>query len=193
MASPEKYLPVDKSPVFDRHDDPNNEDFVNANDPERKFVPINEVADKNADFTDSLDAKEEEIEINEPVDEQKELEEVRKDIGHYTYTGPDNVALASFHVDHDKEEMIGVTEEGLASFRPTDPETIEDAPLEEEFAETNITRDKKVSAMSVPENDRRYKDNRSDKENLKTMPENKVERGNRGLIRKFLHDVWNKN
>jgi hypothetical protein len=202
----EKSLPVDQSPVFDPAEDLNNEDFVNANDPERKFIPINEVEDKDSDFTEKMDDKEEVD--DEPSDEHKldeawqamqedsgkeELAQVRKDIGHYTYKGPDNVALASFHVDHDNEEMIGVVEEGLESFRPTDPETIQDAPLEEEFADINVTRDKKISAGVFPEGVRRYRDNRNSNENLKTMPDSKIQKNNRGLIRKFLDNVWNKN
>ena len=182
-----------ETPVFDRHDDPNNEDFVEAN--RKKFKTAEDVVDESADFTNHLDNQEEEMESPEPIDDQKELEEVRKDIGHYTYTGPDSEStpLASFHVDHDNEEVIAVAEEGLEPVKATDPENIEDAPLEEELAETNITRDSKISAMSVPEETRRYKDVRKDYENLKTMPDNKIQRNNRGLIRKFLDNVWNKN
>lgn len=182
-----------ETPVFDRHDDPNNEDFVEAN--RKKFKTAEDVVDEDSDFTNHLDNQEEAMEIHEPADDQKELEEVRKDIGHYTYTGPDNVALASFHVDHDKEEMIGVTEEGLESFRPTDPETIENAPLEEEFADNNITTDRKMSPGGKPvERVGKYKIGKSNaSDNLKTMPERKIQRNNRGLIRKFLDNVWNKN
>lgn len=209
LNSLDRNLPVDQSPVFDRHDDPNNEDFVNDKDPEKKFVPINEVEDKDADFTEKMDDEDDEVE-DEPSEEQaldevwqdmqedsskEDLDKVRKDIGHYTYTGPDSEStpLASFHVDHDNEEVIAVVEEGLKPVNATDSETIEDAPLEEELTEENVARDRKISAGVFPEGVRKYRDNRSDNENLKTRPEDKIQRSNRGLIRKFLDNVWNKN
>jgi len=216
LNSLDRNLPVDQSPVFDRHDDPNNEDFVNDKDPEKKFVPINEVEDKDADFTEKMDNKDEveedeteddeekqldeawramERDEHESNDNQEALEKVRQDIGHYDHEGPDNVALASFHVDHDNKKTIGVVEEGLESFRPTDPETIKNAPLEEEFADNNIVTDRKMSPGGKPlERVGKHKMGQSNvSDNLKTMPENKIQRNNRGLIRKFLDNVWNKN
>jgi hypothetical protein len=182
-----------ETPVFDRHDDPNNEDFVDAN--RKKFKTAEDVVDEDSDFIEDLDNQEKAPEQPELADNQKALEEVRRDIGYYAYKGPDSEStpLASFHVDHDNEEVVAVAEEGLEPVKATDPETIEDAPLEEELADYNIVTDRKMSPLSVSENVRKYKDNRSNaSDNLKTMPERKIQRDNRGLIRKFL-DTFSKN
>ncbi len=133
----EKLLPVDETPVFDKSDDPNNEDFVNANDQKRKFIPINEVPDLSA----------EEIEENEDEDpgevddSEEEIERVRHDIGNYNYQEHgSNGKLESFHINHDDEEIIGVRGSEVSN-EPTDPDFIKHAPLEEEFADKNIVTD----------------------------------------------------
>lgn len=184
-----------ETPVFDRHDDPNNEDFVDAN--RKKFKTAEDVVDEDSDFIEDLDNQEKAPEQPESADNQKVLEEVRRDIGHYTYQGPDSEStpLASFHVDHDNEEVIAVAEEGLEPVKATDPETIEDAPLEEELADYNIVTDRKMSPGGKPlERVGKHKIGQSNSsDNLKTMPDGKIQRSNRGLIRKFLDNVWNKN
>ncbi|MFZ2309975.1 MAG: hypothetical protein WAW11_00330 [Patescibacteria group bacterium] len=184
----------DQTPVFDRAEDLNNEDFIEAN--RKKFKTAEDVVDESDDFTNHLDSQEEAMKNYEPADNQKELEKVRKDIGYYEYKGPDleSTPLASFHVDHDNEEVIAVAEEGLEPVKATDPEAIEDAPLEEEFAEANIAADSKVNFHMVENARKEYRDKESgSSDNLKTMPDNKIQRNNRGLIRKFLDNVWNKN
>jgi hypothetical protein len=81
----------------------------------------------------------------------------------------------------------------LAPVEATDPETIEDAPLEEELSKINQVKDRKMSPLSVKEGARKYKDVRSNaSDNLKTMPEAKIQRANRGLIRKFF-DTFSRN
>ena len=82
----EKYLPVDKSPIHDHHD--GEDDYVNANDPERRFVPIEDVADPDSDFTakevNSEFINDEPINLDE-LDKEAALGLVRKDIKDYTY------------------------------------------------------------------------------------------------------------
>lgn len=186
----EKLLPVDETPTFDKSDDRNNEEFINANDPENKFIPINEVPDV---ISEEETEEEEDYDRGEVVDTSKEIERVRQDIGNYNYQEKgSNGKLESFHVDHDNKEITAIRGDEVYN-EPTDPDFIKDAPSEEEFAEVSVMGDRKMSPLSATESARKYKDNRSNaSDNLKTMPEAKIQRANRGLIRKFL-DTFSKN
>ena len=181
--SEEKYLPVDKSPEFDRHDDPNNEDFVNANE-KGKFVPIEQVADKVSN-DDEEETPEGEEDLNELVNPDEELAEVRNDIEHYNYNrrGPANVPAESFHVDHDNK-----------SFTTGAGETKkEDGPLillaDDEGESLGGLAPKR--GMHIDSWDKRY--NKSSRDNLSTRPDNKIQRDNRGLLRKIMDNFSSKN
>ena len=108
--------------------------------------------------------------------------------------------MASFHVDHDSESVVGVREVALPAEvenLKTDPESIEGAPREEEFAEVGVTADRKINYKYIPDSAYSNKDMRTNaSDNLKTMPERKRERSNRGSIREVLHNLdkfFNKN
>lgn len=186
----EKLLPVDKSPEHDISDDVNNEEFITANE-KGKFVPMEGVADPDSDFT------EKEVENDghgEEIDSDKAIEEIRRDIGTYNYQekGDNNGGLASFHVDHDDKSLTAVREKELVYNETTQAEFIKDAPEEEEFAEVGVSNDKKISHQFATGEFDRIRDINSSKDNLKTRPLVKLERDNRGLIRKFL-DTFSKN
>lgn len=192
----EKYLPVNKSSEFDRHDDPDNDDFVKANE-KGKFVPIEDVAEKvpNEDEKedqeeDEEEDEEEDVEIIDLVNPDEELAEVRNDIESYNYNrrGPANVSTESFHVDHDNKSFTKITGEGETK---TEDGVLTLLADDENEAMGGIAP--KRSGMSVKDWDRKYKDKRGSRDNLKTKPDNKIQRDNRGLLRKIIDNFSSKN
>lgn len=189
MNKGEKLLPVDETPLFDKSDNPNNEDFVNINDPERKFIPINEVPDLSSEEIE----ENEDDDLGEVGNAKEEIKRVRHDIGNYNYQEQGSKGkLESFHVNHDEEKIVAVRG-GEVVNEPTEPDFIKHAPLEEEFADKNIVTDSKINAHYINDSRKEYQNTYSNaSDNLKTMPEAKVQRSNRGIIRKFL-DNFSKN
>jgi len=201
----EKYLPLDRSPLIDEPDDLDNEEFVHANDPKRKFLTADQVLNPEDDEENEVeisteDDEENEIEPSREDDEEdnyadtaKALNEVRGDIKNYSYQyrGPKSVGnLESFHVDHDEESLTAVAGDG-----PVVKEgKLDDSLINEEGQQDKPLR-RGVNMQFIPQADKIYDQRMSIKEteNLKTRPDNKIQRDNRGLIRKFLDNFSNKN
>lgn len=187
LRSEEKYLPVDKSPEFDRHDDPNNEDFVSANE-KGKFVPIEQVADKVSN-EDEEEILEDEAEANELVNPDEELAEVRNDIERYNYNrrGPSNIPAESFHVDHDDKSFTTITGEGETKTEDGLLSLLADDENE------SLERLTPKRGMGVEDWNWRHRGKRVSRDNLKTKPDNKIQRDNRGLLRKIIDNFSSKN
>ncbi|MEI6835436.1 MAG: hypothetical protein WCK59_01260 [Candidatus Falkowbacteria bacterium] len=200
----EKYLPIDRSPQFDEPDDLDNEEFVHANDPKRKFltadkVPNTEDDEENEVEISTEDDEENEIEPSREDDEEdyydteKALHEVRGDIKNYDYQhrGPKDVGnLESFHIDHDTESITAVVGDG-----PVVKEgKLDDSLINEEGQQDKPLR-RGVNMQFIPQARKMYDQRQYIKqtENLKTLPDNKVQRSNRGLIRKFFDNFAGKN
>ena len=211
-----------RGPVYDSSDDPDGDDFVNANDRERKtFIPIDDVPDRIRDFSNSINVShraklaKEADELLEASDE--DLKNIRKDISQYTYyqKGSEVLPMETFHVDHDSEKITAIHEEKINQQRRVSPELVEfeDAPSEESFAKHGIAQDRKINSKFIPYNESRAyaKNEYSNKsDNLKTRPlrkrlrdargeirehlhEGEAGGNNRGSLKKFLSKIWSKN
>lgn len=187
----EKCLPADKSPEFDRHDDPDNEEFIMENykgsKGDGKFIPINEVADKVLNENGEEEIESDEVEVNELVNPDEELAEVRNDINNYSYKhrGPkDAQTIESFHVDHDTNSFMAVTGEGEIK---TEKKLVDSSVDDSDDLESSVPR----RGMNVDSWNKIYKG--ISRENLKTEPDNKKERRHRGLLRSIFHDIWTRN
>ncbi len=184
----EKSLPVDETPFFEASDDVNSEEFVNANDPENKFVPIEEVADPDSDFLEK-EEEESEVELGEPeVNEELPeggLEEVRRSISDYSFKrrGSKFSNLESFHVDHDKGEMLAV---GTTEDKPDHEDVKEKDEDEFELAEADSSEAKYGRMPGRLDDTNKYGGDQKRIDNLKTWNDNKRQRAERGLIRRFL-------
>ena len=182
----EKSLPADESPVFEASDDLNNEEFINANDPENKFVPIEEVADPDSDFVE----KEEKEELGqeegageetgeEEMEDDNDVDEVRKSISDYSFKtrGSKFSNLESFHVDHEKGEMLAVgSAEGMLAHENEKDKDDNDSELAEADSR-EPGRGKTILRYGRKEGH----------DNLKTLSDSKRERAARGVVREFIH------
>lgn len=125
------------------------------------------------------------------------MESVRKDISGYSSGTIGNAGqLESFHVDHDKGEVISVREKEK-DFEGDLPEalgsmSLKEAPSEEELSEYGISKDRKIGWGFLGKGELPKYVRHSDGDNLKTMPDRKPQRANRGLIKKFL-DSFSRN
>jgi len=190
----EKCLPADKSPEFDKHDDPDNEEFIMENykgsKGDGKFIPINEVADKISDEDGEEEIEEAETEIDELVNPDEELAEVRNDINKYwsyKHRGPkDAQTIESFHVDHDTNSFMAVTGKGdIKTEKRLDPSVDDRGEYLEDTTPRRGINFQFTDSWGQPKN--------NSKENLKTEPDNKKERRHRGLLRSIFHDIWTRN
>lgn len=191
-----KSLPINQSPVSDSSDDLDNEEFVNANDPENKFVPIEEVADPDSDFSDEnwekkLSGKEissEEVaeEVAEEAADADKIEEIRRNISSdysFKHRGSKYGNLEAFHVDHDKEEMLAVGDtDGEFDYEDEDEDEVEDENELELAGINNETKRKEVFDKHEYNSEKGV-----GHENLKTWDDNKHQRNKRGIIRSFLN------
>ena len=156
---------------------------------EKKFVPIEEVADSDADFFDKEEegagddeANEEEAE-HEEADDESQIEEVRKSIGDYTFKqrGSKFSNLESFHVDHDNEEVLAVG--ANAELTAEDVEEKED-DFELAGVDNSEAKIGKMPGHLSMDPKRTRTPRRID--NLKTWNDNKRQRAERGAIREFI-------
>jgi hypothetical protein len=193
----DKMRPINDAPFFEASDDSRAEDFVNANDPEKKYIPIEEVADSESDFTEQENAEDEELEDEELEDEvgeedsleKDELEETRKSFGEYEYiqTGSKYGNLESFHVDHDREELLAVGREIEEEAEVS--KTVKGEDMDLKFADLDKGAATHESIYLPNYSNRKIGWTGKKNENLKTRDDSERAREHRGLIRRFLDKI----
>lgn len=185
-------------PIFDPSDDPDGDEFLKANDPENRFIPIEEMPDPTACFTDLIDKKNIAGEDGKKEDDEGgNQEEFIKDIGipkpskniqnyNYQRKGSKYGNLDSFHVDHETEELIAITSD--------DATTAEQIIIKQKNGDdidyNNISlkgRSKgERRSMSMDAWNEEYKPARKGWDNQKTKPISEIQREKRGKIRQAL-------
>jgi len=125
------------------------------------------------------------VDRSEEIDDAQNIEEVRKSIGDYSFKhrGSKYSDLESFHVDHDKGEMLAVG----ATDGELNHEDVKDRHEDEfELAEVDNSEAKRGKMVRKEEYNRETpKMPGSGHDNLKTWNDDKKERDKRGIIRKF--------